>query len=86
MRKIIAFKRKSDGELFTINDDSCTYTSQQMKVDFPKHLHNRYTMTRLRALGAFEPIYAEIKMNKAEALQKIKELQQFIVEPGNVFC
>ena len=42
MDKPIAFKRKDDGELFTLNDDGVTYSLEFMKREFPNNLHMKY--------------------------------------------
>jgi hypothetical protein len=53
---IIAFKRKDDGELFTLNKDKTTYSLKFMKKEFPNHLHMKYEKKHLQS-DKFLPIY-----------------------------
>jgi len=56
MNTPIAFKRKDDGELFTLNKDKITYSLKFMKDDFPDNLHMKYEKKHLRS-DKFLPIY-----------------------------
>lgn len=52
----IAFIRRDDEELFTLNEDKITYSLQMMKDQFPNSLHMKYTEEQLKLLL---PIYGE---------------------------
>ena len=55
--KPIAFKRLDDDELFTLNDDSKTYSMENMKKDFPNSFYLKYRPSTFNTLW-FEPIYS----------------------------
>ena len=46
--KPVAFRRISDGDVFTLCDDGVTYSNLKLKMDFPGHLilkHHRETFS-----------------------------------------
>lgn len=53
---IVGFKRISDGEIYSINEDG-TFSSAKMKIAFPTSLNNKYTAERLSDSTYFEPMY-----------------------------
>jgi hypothetical protein len=56
MDKPVAFKRKDDGELFTLNYDCVTYSLEFMKREFPNSLHMKYEAKHLQN-NKFTPIW-----------------------------
>ena len=56
MNKIIKFIRIDDGEEFTLNKDGMTYSLENMKKEFPNHLHMKYKEEHLMN-EHFKPVY-----------------------------
>jgi hypothetical protein len=46
-KRIVAFIRKDDNEMFTLNSDGKTYSLEFMKRNFPKSLTMKYTKKQL---------------------------------------
>lgn len=76
--------RLDDYEVFTLNVDGKTYSNSEMKRKFPKHVHNKHTLSHLEYCD-FTPL---IKCPKHFALyheqKKIADSLKFIKESIDV--
>jgi hypothetical protein len=53
--------RLDDYEVFSLNEDSKTYSSSEMKRQFPRNTHNKYTLSDLEDSN-FSPLIKCPKM------------------------
>mgnify|MGYP001561317640 CR=1 FL=1 len=49
----LKLERISDGELFTLNKDGATYSIEEMKLQFPNHSNNKFSLASLVNGGGF---------------------------------